>query len=223
MEIISKPPKDKNENENENQFKKFKYTKNKFSYRNYFNNPSFNTKKDNFYYGLQHRRRLDSDNRRNYKHIYSAGILPFSIKNNTIYFLLGKDIESRWSDFGGRSEGSDRGRWDTTATREFYEESIGSVMDIKTMMSRLQYRKNYIRIKGKTLNQSSYYMYVIRIPYKETYRQNFLSTLNFIKYSQEKFDRKFMEKLDIQWVSLDTIYASMEDNCNNSVINFPIT
>ena len=184
------------------------------------NGSFFNIKKD-FYYSLQNRRRLDSDNRKFHKQIYSAGILPFAIKNNTVYFLLGKDPEQNWSDFGGRSEGQDRGRWDTTATREFYEESIGAVMDIPTMLGRLQYRKNYIRVRGKTLNGSPYFMYVVKIPYKDSYRDNFHSTLEFMKYTRG-CDKKYLEKLDIQWVSLETIYASMENSDNDSVINFPL-
>ena len=36
--------------------------------------------------------------------LYSAGILPYRIENNNIFFLLGEDNESTWSDFGGRSE-----------------------------------------------------------------------------------------------------------------------
>ncbi len=168
---------------------------------------------------LKSRRRLDSDNRKNYKEIYSAGILPFSVKGGTVYFLLGKDLENKWSDFGGRSEAQDRGRWDVTATREFYEETIGVIMDISSMLSRLQFKKNYIKTKGKTLSGSPYYMYVVKIPYKE-YKENFDSTLGFIRYSNV-FDKKYLEKIDLQWVSLETIYASLDDE-NNNIVNFPL-
>ena len=180
---------------------------------------SFYNNKRDFYYGLQNRRRLDSDNRRQYKQIYSAGILPFSIKDGTVYFLLGKDPEYRWSDFGGRSEGQDRGRWDATAVREFYEETVGAVMDIPNMMNWIQHRKNFIRVRGKTLNGSPYFMYVVKIPYKD-YREIFHSTLEFIRYTKT-IDRKYMEKLDINWVSLETIYASLDEE-NDGVINFPL-
>jgi hypothetical protein len=169
---------------------------------------------------LRNRRRLDSENRRNYKEIYSAGILPFSVKGGTVYFLLGKDLENKWSDFGGRSEAQDKGRWDVTATREFYEESVGVVMDISSMLTRLQHRKNYIKVKGKTLSGSPYYMYVVKIPYKETYKETFDNTLGFIRYSNV-FDKKYLEKIDLQWVSLETIYAGLDDE-NNSLVNFPL-
>jgi hypothetical protein len=173
-----------------------------------------------FYSFAQNRRKLDSDNKR-YKQIYSAGILPFYVKNNTIYLLLGKDQDGKWSDFGGRSEGQDRGRWDTTAVREFYEESVGSIMDIPTMLSRLQqHRKNYTKLVGKTLNGSPYFMYFVKIPFKETYRDNFHSTLNFIQFTKS-FDQKYIEKTDIQWISLDTILMSL-DEVNADIINYPL-
>jgi DNA-binding Xre family transcriptional regulator len=173
----------------------------------------------NFYSFAQNRRRMDSDNRRQSRQIYSAGILPFYVKNNNTYLMLGKDHEGKWSDFGGRSEGQDRGRWDTTAAREFYEESVGSIMDIPTVLSRLQHNKNYLRIKGKTLNGSPYFMYFLKIPFKETYRDNFHSTSAFIQFNS--FDKKYIEKTDIQWVSLDTLCISLDQE-NSDIINYPL-
>lgn len=164
--------------------------------------------KTEFFHGFYHNR-LDSENKRNFKQVYSAGILPFSTKGSTIYFLMGKDTENKWSDFGGRCEPSDRGRWDVTATREFYEESVGSICDIPTMMAKLQHRKNYIKVCGKTLNGSSYYMYVVRMPFKDSYKESFDNTMKFIKYTKE-FDKKFQEKLAVEWVSIETICASLD-------------
>jgi len=173
-----------------------------------------------FYSFMQNRGAIDSGNKKYTKQVYSAGILPFCVKNNTVYLLLGKDNDGKWSDFGGRSEGQDRGRWDTTASREFYEESVGSIMGIQAMLARLQYRKNYIRLKGKTLNGSPYFMYFVRIPFKETYRDNFHSTLEFVQFTRD-FDRKYIEKTDIQWISLDTIHTSL-DSVNTNTINYPL-
>jgi hypothetical protein len=172
-----------------------------------------------FYSFTQNRRRMDSCNKTN-RQVYSAGVLPFYVRNNTVYLLLGKDQDGKWSDFGGRSEGQDKGRWDMTAAREFYEESVGSIMDIPNMLSRLQYHKNYLRIHSKTLNGSPYFMYFVRIPFKETYRDNFHSTLSFIQFTRS-FDKKYIEKTDIQWISLETIQASLDD-INTDTINYPL-
>lgn len=165
-------------------------------------------------------KRQDSENRRYCKQLYSAGILPFYVKNNNVYILLGKDSEGSWSDFGGRAEGQDQGRWDITAVREFYEESIGSVMEIPIILSLIQNKKNCLRLKGKTLNKSPYFMYFVKIPFRDHYRENFKSTLKFINYAKV-FDKKFNEKSDIQWVSLDTMCASL-DKANKDIINYPL-
>lgn len=155
-----------------------------------------------------------------YKQIYSAGILPFYVKNNTVYILLGKDRENCWSDFGGRSETQDQGRWDVTACREFYEESVGSIMDVPPILSLIQNKRNCLRLKGKTLNKSPYYMYFVRIPYKEYYRENFKSTLKFVNYANV-FDKKYNEKTDIQWISLETLLTSV-DKENKGLVNYPL-
>ena len=152
----------------------------------------------------------------------SAGILPISRnEHGDVVFLLGKDSrDGVFSDFGGKAETIDNGDPVNTATREFYEESVGVVMDISSMLTRLQHRKNYIKVKGKTLSGSPYYMYVVKIPYKETYKETFDNTLGFIRYSNV-FDKKYLEKIDLQWVSLETIYAGLDDE-NNSLVNFPL-
>lgn len=179
----------------------------------YSRNRSFNKK----YY------RMQEDYQRiryNTKQVYSAGILPFSVHENTVYLLLGKDNDGKWSDFGGRSEGQDRGRFEITACREFYEESVGAICDIPTILSRLQHAKHYIRLVGKTLNQSPYFMYFVKIPYMDSYRNQFHSTLSFIRFARN-FDTKYIEKTDIQWISFDTIMASL-DECNEDTINYPL-
>ena len=63
-------------------------------------------------------------------------------------------------------------------------------------------------------------MYFIRILYKDTYRENFHSTLNFIRHSGF-VDKKYIEKTDIQWISLDTIYTSLDED-NSDIINYPL-
>ncbi len=175
--------------------------------------------KEQFFQNNQLRRK---DDKIFFKNIYSAGILPFYLKNNTIFFLLGKDTEGKWSDFGGRSETQDLGCWDVTASREFYEETIGSIMDIKNILSKIQ-NKNSLRIKGKTMNGSPYYMYLVKIPYKEVYRINFQNTLSFISYikydsknskynNKSIIDYKYFEKTDIQWISYENIKLSIDCN-----------
>jgi len=159
-------------------------------------------------------------NRRSYKKspFYSAGVLPYQICDDSVYFLLGQDNEGTWSDFGGRAEIRDRENTVVTATREFYEETIGSVMDIQPLKNRINQNKGCL-LMSKTMNGSPYYMYVIQVPYKD-YRTKFQSTRNFLNYINS--ERKYREKMDIRWVSLETMLAALEDTNREDGSAFPL-
>jgi len=152
----------------------------------------------------------------NYKKIhkgrYSAGVLPYTFdQSGKCFFLLGKDNDNDWSDFGGRCEFKDHNDEKNTASREFFEETLGSVMSIQECLEKLN--ANPIKIISKTLNGSPYYMYLIYIDYYN-YSDTFTKTSNFIKhhYSQDaRSINKIIEKVNIRWVSMDTILNSIEN------------
>lgn len=158
----------------------------------------------------------------NKKTIYSAGILPYQVNNEgKVYILLGKDNQGTWSDFGGRSELKDNNNIIETASREFFEESLNSVINFQTARESLKNENNFELIISKTLNGSPYYMFILRLPMKpELTRKKFLSTLEFLKYT--KTDEKWIEKNDIQWVSLDTILHCLEDQKNETTLGWPL-
>lgn len=142
---------------------------------------------------------------------YSAGILPFSIdEDGRVYFLLGKDTkDNTWSDFGGRCEFSDNGIHLNTATREFYEETIGTIMNIQEMKQILKDKVNFTIIQTKTLNGSPYYTYITKIPFKD-YKQDFMNRKQFNEYAN--IDSKFAEKNDIRWITKETLLDSLYQN-----------
>lgn len=141
--------------------------------------------------------------------IYSAGILPYAIYDNNLYFLLGRDYDQKWSDFGGRVEPNDKGDPEITAIREFYEESIGSVLDLD-YIKKLMRQKKYKKIISKTNSGHDYHMYIIRIQYSEQIKVKFNSTKNFLNFIPY-LDKKYKEKSDIRWVSIETIENSLEN------------
>ena len=163
----------------------------------------------------------------NYKKIhkggvrYSAGVLPYTFdQNGKCLFLLGKDNDNDWSDFGGRSEFKDHNDEKNTATREFYEETLGSVLNIPECLEKIN--GNSTKIISKTLNGSPYYMYLIYIDY-HNYSESFNKTSNFLKYHYSQDSRavnKVIEKTMIRWVSMNTIINCIE---NKDFINNPIT
>jgi hypothetical protein len=141
--------------------------------------------------------------------LYSAGVLFFSKgTDKTPLFLLGKDYDNKWSNFGGRCEISDKFEIENTAARECWEESVGSILDFDSIKHKLKV-KNVKVIISKTPKGHPYYMFLIKIPLNYSYRERFISTKKFL--SNIDVDKKFLEMYDIKWVSLDTILNSIDN------------
>ena len=89
---------------------------------------------------------------------YAAGVLFYAKAiDQTPYFLLGKDYENKWSNFGGRCELSDKSDSEITASREAWEESLGAVYDFETIKNILK-NKNIKCVTSKTPSGRPYYM-----------------------------------------------------------------
>jgi len=146
---------------------------------------------------------------------YSAGVLIYSTYRDNTYFLLGRDYDNKWSDFGGRSEIRDRNDSEQTASRELYEESLGSIYSIEFVKKHLK-NKKCIKIVSKTGLGYSYYMYLFRLNYSEEYRNRFHCTKNYMK---NILDKKNLEKNDIRWISLETLLHSIENKSFISLRN----
>ena len=140
---------------------------------------------------------------------YSAGILPYTFdQNGKLFFLLGKDNEADWSDFGGRCEFRDNNVPKNTASREFYEETLGAVLTIQECMDKMVETK---KIESKTLNGSPYHMYLVYIDLAN-YSDTFNKTANFLKYQfEQRITTKIIEKVNIRWVSIDTLLNCIEN------------
>jgi len=144
---------------------------------------------------------MSFDKKRN---CYSAGILPYTIRNNEIYYLLGRDWRDEgWSDFGGKVEDKDNNDTLNTAIREFYEETMGCVLSENEIKSKL---KNNIpkNIKSVTLNGSPYYMYFIYIN-DENYQKYFKKIYDFLVYSHIS-ETKYIEKCELVWIHSSELY-----------------
>jgi len=174
---------------------------------------------------------------------YSAGILPYTFDiNGNCLVLLGRDNDGDWSDFGGRSEFKDRNDEKNTASREFYEETLGSVFSISECINKIGESKKII---SKTLNGSPYYMFLVKIDYLN-YTDTFNKTANFIKYhytqnnghsnntsntsntgngtgsrqNTEKVNfHKIFEKNTIRWVNINTLINCVENKDFSTQLN----
>ncbi|WP_425390562.1 hypothetical protein [Ekhidna sp.] len=146
--------------------------------------------------------------------LVAAGVLPYTVKNDTVYLLLGYDADKPgWTDFGGSREMvgtlDNEQRLETPreiAVREFFEEC------------RMVYEKEEINLNFRpeayiTAVNGVYRSYVVKIPYKprEEIRQALIPV-------NEKFDI-FNEKKDFYWISLNelkSVIRSGEKSLSNS-------
>ena len=136
--------------------------------------------------------------------VSSAGILPFSRnEHGEIVFLIGKDLrDAVFSDFGGKIEAVDQGDPVNTATREFYEESLGvlcnSPYDIRHRVRELS-----VCLFGSTKNMHVYRMYVLEVPYYKDLPCRFKKMVNFLKY--KNIGSNYIEKTEIMWCTLEEL------------------
>ena len=151
---------------------------------------------------------------------YSAGVLPYTYdQNGVLLFLLGKDHEGDWSDFGGRCEFKDYNDPINTASREFYEETLGAVVSIPDCIQKISNIPEKNIIISKTLNGSPYYMYCMYVDFLN-YSDVFNKVHSFVKYQfDNKSSLKIIEKINIRWVTVDTLLTCIDNRDHSTPIS----
>jgi hypothetical protein len=136
---------------------------------------------------------------------YAAGVLPICwIDAQTPLFLVGKDVrDGTWSDFGGKCEKMDKDVA-STAAREFWEETCGALMDMKTARSRLVPGACVV-LEGATQNRHQYWSFLIEVPFVPHLRDAFAKQLAFLKH--RNMHRAYVEKTDVVYVDLDMMLS----------------
>ena len=134
---------------------------------------------------------------------FSAGILLYKVQPTGLFLLLGKDAKyNLWSDFGGKSECADQGVSVNTASREFFEESMGSISDECELRYHLHQAPKLDCVSYK---RRKYYMYLLNInallPCNDAIN-TFHNQKDMLSGIHEDDLMKFKEKQDIRWFSL---------------------
>mgnify|MGYP006270213867 CR=1 FL=1 len=134
--------------------------------------------------------------------MYAAGVFPICWIDDELFFVVGKDArDDTWSDFAGKCEKIDRDV-ESTAAREFWEETYGVLMDAKTMRHRLS---SALCLHGRTQNSHPYYCFVTEVPFVPHVRDTFRKHLAFLR--QRNVHRVYIEKTDILYVSFDELFS----------------
>ena len=140
-----------------------------------------------------------------------GGILPYTIHEGEIYFLLSRESidykwkeSGLWSDFGGKKEKNET--YKDAAIREGYEESNGILGDEKYIENLIDNHCIFHLTKNKHRVYVVYIKYDKHIPRK--YRRKYLKARN---YNPEEFkqNRHFYEKDMLRWMSIKDIYSNM--------------
>lgn len=140
---------------------------------------------------------------------YSAGIMPYVIRDDRIHVLLGNDKKyNKWSDFGGKSMASDKGDKRLTAARECFEESCGVLEGISNLHSMIRDSR---MITCNSYSNKTYYMYLLNIDkWKHDPTQTFERQMEMMTTGSVTHHAKFLEKTALQWFLLEDILSKKE-------------
>lgn len=144
-----------------------------------------------------------------------AGILPYAIHNDKLYFLLGRENpgsdpkkNNLFSDFGGGTEKNETP--EQTAFREFTEETMGIYEHLDITLDEKQ-----------SYNNGLYYQYMVKIPYSEAEPRTYNSMMSMLSKCRRKKRYKngfnsliptcntgLAEKTEIKWWTAEEIFQN---------------
>lgn len=128
---------------------------------------------------------------------YCAGVLPYTNYNHCVYFLLGKSKRTgRLITFSGKNNEFESDPIETAA-REFYEESLGAIMDRSSLNVIL--KKCDVVLHSTTPRGKPCYTYVLEIPFRKYYSMCFTKTRAFLECTNLR-SHEYLEMTDIKWV-----------------------
>jgi 8-oxo-dGTP pyrophosphatase MutT (NUDIX family) len=126
--------------------------------------------------------------------VYAAGVLVFALLCDKLFVLLGADRMCTWSDFGGRSEASDKAPV-STALRELDEETLCMVSSDMLLL-------DGDAVHSKTLCGHRYYLHVALFRGDESDARAVVSN-----FADAHASSRHSEKTELRWFEWDEICA----------------
>lgn len=147
----------------------------------------------NKYYGKNYNKCGISGNSK----IKGCGGLIVSEYGGKTYLLMGKDYKGALCDFGGKRESDESCL--KCATREFYEETSGTVLSETDVHTRFNSCK-------ETICFNTYLCYVIRIEYDPSIPKRYRDYKNYVMTNGIKYPAGHFELNDMIWVEINDLY-----------------
>ena len=136
-----------------------------------------------------------------------AGILPIAFNGVCMVFLLGKEQNNEWSDFGGTSLNVGELTFNT-ALREGHEELSGMLGPPDKFKK--QIINNYVGPYIDCSNSQTYTSFVFETEYDESLIKYFNRNYDFVKRTSPNIindsDNGLYEKKEIDWFTKEEIY-----------------
>lgn len=139
---------------------------------------------------------------------YAAGVVFYYVNKKHVYFLLGKDMRYKWSDFGGKQEAQDHNNPINTAARECYEETMGVIYSMEELKYILQRCPKYVI--GKSYLNKTYYMFMIQLHKLYNFSNDFYNIRSY-----KHMYPYFLEKIQLKWFTFEDILANENDRFRN--------
>lgn len=131
-----------------------------------------------------------------------AGILPVAFNGISLMFLLGKEQNNQWSDFGGSQKNVHEPTFNT-AVREGHEE-LNGLLGCEYKLS-LKIKNNYLM----KYYHDRYTTYLFKTDFDNNLPKYFNNNYNFIRNTTPFLinkDNGLYEKKEINWFTIDEIY-----------------
>ncbi len=143
---------------------------------------------------LNHRMQMRRAQQRRRRSVYAAGVLVFALLCGKLFVLLGADRMCTWSDFGGRSEASDKAPV-STALRELDEETLCMVSSDMLLL-------DCEAILSRTLCGHRYYLHIALFRGDESDAHAVVGN-----FADAHASSRHSEKTELRWFEWDEVRA----------------
>lgn len=158
-----------------------------------------------------------------YERFHCSGVLPFCTWGSSTYFLLGKTRVGKLLTFTGKSEahrenGAITNLFEspcTTAAREMYEESLGSILTYEQCLEGTRACGADRIMVGSSPKGTIVHTFLVEVPYRKHYSTCFAKARAFLNFIDVR-DHHLCEFSELKGVCADTLNTKIKNSWRHS-------